>query len=338
MNNKQLKPYITKNFFDDNTNRNYIHYFFGGAGFGAEIMNFIYILIFSNYKNYNFISNDMLWNSRCKSYKGLSCYFDKKSLFFKFLNNKKKANNLSLISIIPGKYLYLNDINDIEYNSLNKLSLWKNYNLGFLKWFSNYDKKNPKLLKNDISLIFNKTIIFNSKIINHYNILKNNIKLHSKYIGIHIRLGDKIAKLTAEAKFPKINYIMKNIKLILKKQNIEYIFLASDDYKSIQIIKNKLKYNNINIKLISLIPKKSTGYDQINFNKLSFSDVNKHILSFIIDFLFLKNSTYYFGSYSSNMSKMIISSNSIPINQCFNIDNKLKSKFDLIINPSWINY
>lgn len=39
---KQLKPYITKNFFDNNSNRNNIHFFFGGAGFGAEIMNFIY--------------------------------------------------------------------------------------------------------------------------------------------------------------------------------------------------------------------------------------------------------------------------------------------------------
>ncbi len=335
-----LLKYIGKTTFKNNVykskektvqNRDNVIYFLGNIGFGATTI--VGILHFIHLKDKKIIINDMYWTGKCEINKGIKCYFSDKSLLSKSINNKKKLDDKTLITYNPYN-VWIED--EKIYNQMQKINT-----IGYIMYKDNHvptNKWKDQLKK--FNKVFNKFWILNDNILEYIKKTCKEIKLPKKYIGIHVRMGDKIGnydkdyrRSVREANFPLLSKIEKRIKNILKKdKNIKTIFVATDDYKAVKMIKKIFK--SIDINILTFATEKRNGYNQKNFNKKDFNNTYDDTLNFLLDLDVLMNSTYYFGTLTSNVSKLVLFSNKIPLNRFYNMENyKLK-----IPNTSWSNW
>lgn len=122
--------------------------------------------------------------------------------------------------------------------------------------------------------------------------LINNLNLPKKYIGFHIRAGDKITE--AELIKPE-----KYIEILKKYSDIKDIFISTDDYSVVEKLKNQYgsKYN-----IYTLTNKKELGYNQGDFEMSNKNEKYNHLIEFFASIEILLNSELCFGSYTSNPS------------------------------------
>ncbi len=122
--------------------------------------------------------------------------------------------------------------------------------------------------------------------------LINNLNLPKKYIGFHIRAGDKITE--AELIKPE-----KYIESLKKHSDIKDIFISTDDYFVVEKLKNQYgsKYN-----IYTLTNKKELGYNQYDFEMSNKNEKYNHLIEFFASIEILLNSELCFGSYTSNPS------------------------------------
>lgn len=122
--------------------------------------------------------------------------------------------------------------------------------------------------------------------------LINNLNLPKKYIGFHIRAGDKITE--AELIKPE-----KYIEILKKHSDIKDIFISTDDYSVVEKLKNQYgsKYN-----IYTLTNKKELGYNQGDFEMSNKNEKYNHLIEFFASIEILLNSELCFGSYTSNPS------------------------------------
>ena len=122
--------------------------------------------------------------------------------------------------------------------------------------------------------------------------LINNLNLPKKYIGFHIRAGDKITE--AELIKPE-----KYIESLKKHSDIKDIFISTDDYFVVEKLKNQYgsKYN-----IYTLTNKKELGYNQYDFEMSNKKEKYNHLIEFFASIEILLNSELCFGSYTSNPS------------------------------------
>lgn len=122
--------------------------------------------------------------------------------------------------------------------------------------------------------------------------LINNLNLPEKYIGFHIRAGDKITE--AELIKPE-----KYIESLKKHSDIKDIFISTDDYSVVEKLKNQYgsKYN-----IYTLTNKKELGYNQYDFEMSNKKEKYNHLIEFFASIEILLNSKLCFGSYTSNPS------------------------------------
>ncbi|TXJ38031.1 hypothetical protein [Brachyspira aalborgi] len=122
--------------------------------------------------------------------------------------------------------------------------------------------------------------------------LINNLNLPKKYIGFHIRAGDKITE--AELIKPE-----KYIESLKKHSDIKDIFISTDDYSVVEKLKNQYgsKYN-----IYTLTNKKELGYNQYDFEMSNKNEKYNHLIEFFASIEILLNSELCFGSYTSNPS------------------------------------
>lgn len=122
--------------------------------------------------------------------------------------------------------------------------------------------------------------------------LINNLNLTKKYIGFHIRAGDKITE--AELIKPE-----KYIESLKKHSDIKDIFISTDDYSVVEKLKNQYgsKYN-----IYTLTNKKELGYNQGDFEMSNKNEKYNHLIEFFASIEILLNSELCFGSYTSNPS------------------------------------
>ena len=122
--------------------------------------------------------------------------------------------------------------------------------------------------------------------------LINNLNLPKKYIGFHIRAGDKITE--AELIKPE-----KYIESLKKHSDIKDIFISTDDYSVVEKLKNQYgsKYN-----IYTLTNKKELGYNQGDFEMSNKNEKYNHLIEFFASIEILLNSELCFGSYTSNPS------------------------------------
>ena len=133
---------------------------------------------------------------------------------------------------------------------------------------------------------------FNEKTKKEINEFIESLNLPKKYVGFHIRAGDKITE--AELVEPE-----KYIKNLNKYTDIKDIFISTDDYSVIKKLQNKYgdKYN-----IYTLTNKKELGYNQESFELSNKNDKYNHLIEFFASIEILLNSELCFGSYTSNPS------------------------------------
>ena len=122
--------------------------------------------------------------------------------------------------------------------------------------------------------------------------LINNLNLPKKYIGFHIRAGDKITE--AELIKPE-----KYIESLKKHSDIKDIFISTDDYSVVEKLKNQ--YGN-EYNIYTLTNKKELGYNQGDFESSNKNEKYNHLIEFFASIEILLNSELCFGSYTSNTS------------------------------------
>ena len=138
------------------------------------------------------------------------------------------------------------------------------------------------------------------------NLLVNN----KKYISLHFRNTDRKHDIN---KF--LNKI-KNNRLKFKKENIETIFIATDDYIAFDKFKKNLNdFNCIRINIIEDCNGKNIHYHT--------SDKNKLVLDLLKDIYMILYSTYFIPSEKSGVSRWIIQMLNEKIN-IFNINTNCK--------------
>ena len=147
-------------------------------------------------------------------------------------------------------------------------------------------------LRNAFGIIAKNLFRFNDETQKEINKLVDSLNLPKRYIGFHIRAGDKITE--AELVEPE-----KYMKSVEKYTDIKDIFISTDDYSIVEKLQNKYesKYN-----IYTLTNKKELGYNQCSFESSNKNEKYNHLIEFFASIEILLNSELCFGSYSSNPS------------------------------------
>jgi hypothetical protein len=126
----------------------------------------------------------------------------------------------------------------------------------------------------------------------------------SKYIGIHIRKGDK---LKAEAREISLNKYITAIERILQTNKTSpQIFIASDDYTVIsQFRQLKPTWNFFSLHDQNLQREKTTGHVQGRFNRLSKNQTLFETRLFICELQMLVDAHYVLCAMSSNVCRLV---------------------------------
>jgi hypothetical protein len=310
-----INKYITPNTFNTKykfLDRPNLIYFLGSIGFMATLHELI--LLYIIYPNKNIFINDMYWTSKCQNLKGIRCYFSEESLLVKILNNNKKITADTIIkntAWIEDEKLYA------KMNAVSVPNIWTSKSLLDPTKFDSIRKK--------INSLFNQIWKLNPEIT---EIVKAKLAIlnNSSYIGIHIRMGDKIGKFdkkTTEADIPDLYKIPSIIETILKTDpTIDTIFIATDDDSAIDTVYDLLLESSIKkMYIITFSTEERKGYDQKKFN-LNLSQEESYLsnIDFIIDFSALLGAKYYIGTLSSNITRFVIMSNRILYKNIYNIE------------------
>ena len=147
-------------------------------------------------------------------------------------------------------------------------------------------------LRHAFGIIAKNIFRFNNETKKEIYKLINNLNLPKKYIGFHIRAGDKITE--AELIKPE-----KYIESLKKHSDIKDIFISTDDYFVVEKLKNQ--YGN-EYNIYTLTNKKELGYNQGDFEMSNKNEKYNHLIEFFASIEILLNSELCFGSYTSNPS------------------------------------
>jgi hypothetical protein len=149
-------------------------------------------------------------------------------------------------------------------------------------------------------------VIFKPK----YNV--NNINIPESYIGVHVRSGDK---LISEMQNIPVSTYVNSIILNSNKYNITSIYYASDDVNKIKAIISQLPlYNHYTLNTNKF------GHQESFFNQMSLENKQHEFSILMNDIMFLKNSLYFIGTYTSNLSRFVASIRSL--DSCTSLDTK----------------
>lgn len=279
----------------NNSFKSKIIYHFGSeAGFFSEYNNMVLAILYclKHKIKFTLYSDDAIFKIKL----GWQDFFlpfcnESKNRIHSIINFRQLERKLSLRE---KTYRYLFRL--IERKKYLTFEIWdKFHSKEFEKEYFNI----PELgiegnLKESCKKIVDLTWRFNSEIEDRINSLKNSLDLPQKYIGIHIRRGDKLQEC---------NYfeIRDYINTATKYSNSNDIFIATDDYNAIIEIKNM--YPNWNI--YSLCPEHRKGYFQNEFNILSIQNKKNEIIELLATVEILSEAEHFVGTLSSNIGMFI---------------------------------
>lgn len=283
-----------------------LYYSLTGRGLYSELMNLILAKIYCEENNINLVVNTRNWNSKYEN--GWEDYFLKT---FITTNSFMSAqyyvdgcnHKIGLGNLLKKPLIEIAHLNQCILNYLFKLKTGSDLSDDIFfkmrsKEFISSIGDNIKwqiLLNNALSQVYK----YNSTLLADMLQSKKLIGIQDKkYIGVHIRRGDKVTTKEME------NVILdKYINAIKEKKNLSYnVYIATDDIGIVDKIKTELsdEYNIFYNIFIS-----SVGFDETKYNKKSkFNRYNEAKLA-ILDVDILLNSVYFIGTYSSNLSRII---------------------------------
>jgi hypothetical protein len=116
------------------------------------------------------------------------------------------------------------------------------------------------------------------------------LQLPSRYIGIHIRGGDKVTEYSLFAPSDYIN-------LKERVSGLNDIFVATDDFKYIIELKTQFPH----YRFYTYCKPKSQGFDFHDYSFLAMAEKRNHLIELFLDIEVLSQSEFFIGTYSSNV-------------------------------------
>lgn len=174
------------------------------------------------------------------------------------------------------------------WDRFQKLNPHKNYSILRNKLIFNNE---TYTLKDLLQQTIFETYVFNAKTRTEMELLRNTLNLTEKYIGMHIRGGDKYKE---EIVFEYREYFEK-LKLI-NHSSINTIFILTDDYSIIMNIKSEYPEYTI----FSLCEKSENGYHNTQFNTYNPTIKKNQLLKLFTSVDLLIKSELFIGVYNSN--------------------------------------
>jgi hypothetical protein len=136
------------------------------------------------------------------------------------------------------------------------------------------------------------------------------IPTNRPFIAIHLRMGDKIARGTAEGHRPDL----QQIRHILTTLPLLDIFMASDDYREVRKFEQFVPDRTIRY----ITRETQRGYDQRRVNTcMSSLEIYHSLVQFLTEIEIIRKCSYYIGGRSSNLMHTIINLSDLTINQVF---------------------
>lgn len=130
---------------------------------------------------------------------------------------------------------------------------------------------------------------YNTETAYEINSLLESIKLPSKYLGMHIRGGDKSIESKTFQVEEYMNYILNN-------SNLQNIFVLTDDYRNIDYLEDK--YPDFNF--YYFCKKCEEGYNHDTFTKMDKHHKRNSMLRLFASMDILAKSELFVGTFSSN--------------------------------------
>jgi len=139
------------------------------------------------------------------------------------------------------------------------------------------------------NIIINLTWKYNTHTESSINALISSIQMPDKYIGLHIRGGDK----SSEADLLAASIYVNKAKSL---SNLRQVFVLTDDYQIIEEIKTTYK----EFEFYTFCDKEERGYFHEEFKKQSKTIIKKSHEKLFASIDLLNNSQLFIGTYSSN--------------------------------------
>lgn len=288
-------------------------------GLYSELFNLCLAVVFCEKMGYKLCINSFYWNAKIE--KGWNDYFES---VFKCYNNYFSAQDKIYTKESPwiGKIYY----KPKEFFQFYFSKIANNFYLLFhphtLLTKDVFERMRSEqfihnvLGENAFRLMatsFRQMYILNNNTQVHIRLKTSQLGLPDKYIGVHIRRGDKIT-----SKEMQDIHLDKYINTIINYKSISSnVYVATDDVSIIQDIKEKLEsqgiciyYNNLN---------KSQGFNESDFNHADKQTRYQETINVLLDMEVLIHSSFFIGTYTSNLSRVVPFF--LGLDKCISLDN-----------------
>ena len=277
-----------------------------GRGLYSELLNLVLAKIYCDYYKYELIINTYYWNSKGKY--GWQDFFEP---------TVKNTNDISSSQVFFNGSKHKLSLRGIYKNPSSEM-------VNIMQTLINrgYKIKSGNLLSDDIVDLMRAPIfmdqignnevwrqkfqtnieemyVFNESIKCEIQEMKQEIGVCGiDFIGVHIRRGDKIK--SKEMKFISME---KYAEAIIKQKHISSnVYIATDDSASIGEIK-KLLGSSFNVLFNTKMS--TNGFDESKYNRKTKQQRVWETKLALLDVDILKESSFFIGTYSSNLSRII---------------------------------
>lgn len=266
-------------------------YNLGRRGFFSEINNMVIAKIFAEEHGWDFEVNSTYWN--CRYRKGLRDYFKpcvkERNDILSAQMVRGRSFTLSLHSLF---YLTVSILNKV-FQLFHRNVIWGADVYGSFRETSYLQHINADKFFSELKVVLQ----LNDALQNEFQEKMSQMDLNVSFLGVHIRRGDKIT--TGEMdNIPLSRYIDA-----IRETSYKHVYIATDDYHSVEFIKENLQPLGY---VICYNPDLSaSGFSEGSFNHSAKAARYKETCTLLFDICMLFRASYFIGTYSSNLSRVI---------------------------------
>lgn len=297
-----------------------IVYCLTNRGLYSELSNLALARLYASFYRYEFVVNTRMWNARIRH--GLSDYFiptieETNSLF-------TAQDNICTTKSPRIREIYYRTADFFMYYFLHFLNLLflvfhpdtilaKNVfsSMCSEKFIEKFDMDDFKV---KFSSSFKSIYKYNKSTEDYIGNRKNQLHIPSPYMAVHIRRGDKITSREMD----NIELSVYLDKIIEMSEYYNYLYVATDDCRIVDYFDKSLR--NSGVFVYSNLQNTQNGFVESEFNKKDVKAKKSDVLNMLFDMDMLINSSYFIGTYSSNIGRIVPLY--IGFEKCFSVDVK----------------
>lgn len=299
--------------------KNEIIYSLSTRGMYSELFNLCLAIVYARHHKQSLRLNTWLWNSRIK--KGWEDYFEST---LKCSDNPFSAQDKVYTNEKPW-------IGKIYYKPRDFFSFYYRLILNYIYHISHphhlltkdifEDMRSKEFIHdtlgrdgfNLMASSFKQMYILNNNTKEYLKQRIDSLRLPNKYIGVHIRRGDKItSKEMQEIRLDSY------INTIIKYNSISpNVYVATDDISIMEDMKTKLSLYGFNIFYNN--QNKSQGFNESDFNHADRQTRYEETINVLLDMEVLIHSNFFIGTYTSNLSRVVPFF--LGLKKCVSLDN-----------------